>query len=223
MSLLEINNLSFETADKKILENIQFVLGEGDFLSITGPSGSGKSTLLKIIATILSKTSGEILYNGKPIESYEPTEYRKEVSYCFQSPVLFEDTVKDNLAFPYDIRQMAFDEGKAVEYLKTVGLSEDYLNKSITSLSGGEKQRIALIRNILFQPKILLLDEVTSALDEENRQIIWKWLHEMRQKTEMTILMISHNEEEAALASKHIRIVAGKMANKGGVVNESAN
>lgn len=223
MSLLEINSLSFEIADKKILEDIQFTIEEGEFLSITGPSGSGKSTLLKIIATILSKTSGEILYNGKSIESYEPTEYRKEVSYCFQSPVLFGETVQDNLAFPYVIRQMEFDEVKAVAYLKTVGLPEDYLNKPITSLSGGEKQRIALIRNVLFPPKILLLDEVTSALDEENRQIIWRWLHDLRQKTEMTILMISHNEEEASLADKQIHIVAGKLVDKGGNANESAN
>lgn len=223
MPLLEIKNLSFEAADKKILEDIQFTIEEGDFLSITGPSGSGKSTLLKIIATILSKTSGEILYNGKPIESYGPKEYRKEVSYCFQSPVLFGETVKDNLAFPYVIRQMELDEAKAVDYLKTVGLPEDYLNKPITSLSGGEKQRIALIRNVLFPPKILLLDEVTSALDEENRQIIWRWLHDMRQKTEMTILMISHNEAEADLADKQIHIVAGKLVDKGGHVNESAN
>lgn len=223
MPLLEIKNLSFEAANKRILENIQFTLDEGDFLSITGPSGSGKSTLLKIIATILSKTDGEILYNGKSIDSYEPTEYRKEVSYCFQSPVLFGETVKDNLEFPYSIRQMEFDETKAVDYLKMVGLTDDYLNKSITSLSGGEKQRIALIRNVLFQPKILLLDEVTSALDEENRQFIWKWLHDMRQQTDMTILMISHNETEAALADKHIHIVAGKMVDKGESVNESTN
>ncbi|MBM6615139.1 ATP-binding cassette domain-containing protein [Desemzia sp. RIT804] len=219
MSLLEIKNLSFEAANKKILENIQLTVDEGDFLSITGPSGSGKSTLLKIIATISSKTSGEFFYNGKPIESYEPTEYRKEVSYCFQSPVLFGETVKDNLAFPYTIREMKFDETKAVEYLKTVGLPEEYLDKTINSLSGGEKQRIALIRNVLFQPKILLLDEVTSALDEENRQIIWKWLQDMRQKTKMTILMISHNEEEAALADKHIHIVTGKIVGKGGAEN----
>lgn len=107
MSLIAINQLSFEVEDKKILDNIQLTLEKGDFLSITGPSGSGKSTLLKVIATILSKTSGEILYQGQPIETYEPTEYRQEVSYCFQSPVLFGDTVEDNLAFPYLIRDQA--------------------------------------------------------------------------------------------------------------------
>lgn len=219
MPLLEINHLSFEVDGRKILENIQFSLEKGDFLSITGPSGSGKSTLLKIIATILSKTSGEVLYQGQPIESYEPTEYRKEVSYCFQSPVLFGETVKDNLAFPYVIRDQAFDERKALDYLSMVGLPDSYLQKSINSLSGGEKQRIALIRNVLFQPEILLLDEVTSALDEENRQIIWKWLHDMREKTEMTILMISHNDQEAALADKQIHIVQGKITEKGGPSN----
>lgn len=219
MPLLEVKNLSFEVEGKKILENIDLAIEKGGFLSITGPSGSGKSTLLKIIATILSKTSGEILYQGKPIDSFEPTEYRKEVSYCFQSPVLFGETVEDNLAFPYSIREKEFDEKKAVEYLEMVGLPSMYLSKSINSLSGGEKQRVALIRNVLFQPEILLLDEVTSALDEENRQIIWKWLHDMRQKTDMTILMISHNDDEAALADKQIHIVKGKITDKGGVTN----
>lgn len=219
MPLLEVNQLSFEVAGKKILDGINVSLEKGEFLSITGPSGSGKSTLLKIIATILSKTSGEILYQGQPIESYEPTEYRKEVSYCFQSPVLFGETVQDNLAFPYVIRNQLFDEKKASDYLEMVGLPSSYLQKTINSLSGGEKQRIALIRNVLFQPEILLLDEVTSALDEENREIIWKWLHEMREKTDMTILMISHNAEEAALADKQIHIVQGKIAEKGGSSN----
>lgn len=219
MPLLEITDLSFEVDGKKILKDMNLSLEKCDFLSITGPSGSGKSTLLKIVATILSKTDGEIRYQGKPIESYEPTEYRKEVSYCFQSPVLFGETVQDNLAFPYLIRDVGFDEEKAAEYLKMVGLPDSYLGKSINSLSGGEKQRVALIRNVLFQPEILLLDEVTSALDEENRQIIWKWLQEMREKTDMTILMISHNDKEAALADKQIHIVDGQIRNKGGVTN----
>lgn len=214
MALLEIKQLSFETEGNKILEDIHFTVEHGDFLSITGPSGSGKSTLLKIIATIQSKTNGELLYNGRPIEQYDPVEYRKEVSYCFQSPVLFGDTVRDNLSFPYEIRQLEFDQQKAVNYLSMVGLPEDYLDKPINALSGGEKQRVALIRNVLFQPKILLLDEVTSALDEENRRIIWQWLQEMRSTTEMTILMISHNEAEAALANKRIRIVGGKIVQK---------
>ncbi|MFZ1254140.1 MAG: ATP-binding cassette domain-containing protein, partial [Trichococcus flocculiformis] len=173
MALLEMEHLSFVSDGKVILDDISYSLEEGEFLSITGPSGSGKSTLLKIIATILSRTEGEIRYQGKSLDEYEPTEYRKEVSYTFQTPVLFGKTVRDNLAFPYEIRKKEFDEKKAVAYLESVGLPKEYLNKEINTLSGGEKQRVALIRNVLFQPKILLLDEVTSALDEANRQIIW--------------------------------------------------
>ena len=198
MALLEMEHLSFVSDGKVILDDISYSLEEGEFLSITGPSGSGKSTLLKIIATILSRTEGEIRYQGKSLDEYEPTEYRKEVSYTFQTPVLFGKTVRDNLAFPYEIRKKEFDEKKAVAYLESVGLPKEYLNKEINTLSGGEKQRVALIRNVLFQPKILLLDEVTSALDEANRQIIWKWLQEMRNHSDMTIIMVSHNEEESS-------------------------
>ena len=211
MALLEMEHLSFVSDGKVILDDISYSLEEGEFLSITGPSGSGKSTLLKIIATILSRTEGEIRYQGKSLDEYEPTEYRKEVSYTFQTPVLFGKTVRDNLAFPYEIRKKEFDEKKAVAYLESVGLPKEYLNKEINTLSGGEKQRVALIRNVLFQPKILLLDEVTSALDEANRQIIWKWLQEMRNHSDMTIIMVSHNEEESSLADKNIPIVAGKI------------
>jgi putative ABC transport system ATP-binding protein len=211
MALLEMDHLSFVSDGKVILDDITYSLDEGEFLSITGPSGSGKSTLLKIIATILSRSEGDIRYNGKSLDDYEPTEYRKEVSYTFQTPVLFGKTVRDNLAFPYEIRKKEFDEKKAVSYLESVGLPKEYLDKEINTLSGGEKQRVALIRNVLFQPKILLLDEVTSALDEANRQIIWKWLHEMRAQSDMTIIMVSHNEEESRLADKNINIVAGKI------------
>ena len=216
MALLEMEHLSFVSDGKVILDDITYSLEEGEFLSITGPSGSGKSTLLKIIATILSRTEGEIRYNGKSLDEYEPTEYRKEVSYTFQTPVLFGKSVRDNLAFPYEIRKKEFDEKKAVAYLESLGLPKEYLDKEINTLSGGEKQRVALIRNVLFQPKILLLDEVTSALDEANRQIIWKWLHEMREHADMTIIMVSHNEEESSLADKNIHIVAGKIVKREG-------
>lgn len=211
MAILELKNLYFESQGKSILDNVNCKVNEGEFLSITGPSGSGKSTLLKIISSVISKTSGDIIYNNKSIEEYDPSDYRKEVSYCFQSPVLFGKTVEDNLSFPYDIRNLKFDTEKAIQFLKEVGLPEEYLSKPVNTLSGGEKQRVALIRNVLFQPKILLLDEITSALDQTNREIIWSWLKELRKKSSMTVLMVSHNEEESELAEKNIKIVDGKI------------
>ena len=214
MALLSLNGLSYEVKGQKILEDISYEIEEGDFISIGGPSGSGKSSLLKIIATIISKTKGEILYQGIPLDQYEPTQYRKEVSYCFQSPVLFGKTVKDNLSFPYEIRQMEFDQKKSINLLNALGLSEGDLEKEIKFLSGREKQRVALIRNMLFEPKVLLLDEVTSALDDANRTIIWNWLRALKKNGSITILMVTHNDEEALLADKNIQIVDGKISTK---------
>lgn len=211
MSILQLKQLSYEPQSKKILSNITFNVNEGEFLSIKGSSGSGKSTLLKIISSVISKTSGEIYYKDKAIEEYNPTDYRKEISYCFQSPVLFGKTVKDNLYFPYEIRNEEFDRNKAVRFLEDVGLPEDYLNKEINTLSGGEKQRVAVIRNVLYEPKILLLDEITSALDSTNREVIWNWLRDLKKRSNMTIVMVSHNEEDLELADKRIKLVDGKL------------
>ena len=211
MPILQLNQLTFEAQGKKILNSINYSINEGEFISIMGPSGSGKSTLLKIISSIITKTSGEIYYNDKPLESYDQAEYRKEVSYCFQSPVLFGKTVKDNLSFPYEIRDEEFDNEKAIQFLEEVGLPKDYLDKTINTLSGGEKQRVAIIRNVMYQPKILLLDEITSALDTANRDIIWSWLSKMKKNSSMTVLMVSHDEKEMFLADKSIKIINGKL------------
>ncbi|HCS93916.1 MAG: ABC transporter ATP-binding protein [Bavariicoccus seileri] len=215
-TIIELDGLSYKASDKVILSDIDLNVSKGDFLSITGPSGSGKSTLLKIVASLLSKSSGSFYFEGKAIEEIDPVTYRKAVSYCFQSPVLFGETVSDNLSFPFKIRNVDFDKDRAEKMLASVGLEPIYLDKKITELSGGEKQRVALIRNIIFTPKVLLLDEVTSALDEENRKIIWKWLHSIYDAGDLTILMVSHNQEEAQLAPHSIEIKNGKITERRG-------
>ncbi len=215
-TIIELDGLSYKASDKVILSDIDLNVSKGDFLSITGPSGSGKSTLLKIVASLLSKSSGSFYFEGKAIEEIDPVTYRKAVSYCFQSPVLFGETVSDNLSFPFKIRNVDFDKDRAEKMLASVGLEPIYLDKKITELSGGEKQRVALIRNIIFTPKVLLLDEVTSALDEDNRKIIWKWLHSIYDAGDLTILMVSHNQEEAQLAPHSIEIKNGKITERRG-------
>lgn len=208
-TIIKTEQLSYSANDKNILKNISFQIKEGDLITISGPSGSGKSTLLKLIANMIRPTSGDIYFNGKKIDLYSSTDYRKEVSYFFQNPVLFGETVRDNLTFPYEIRNLSFDEPKAISLLESVKLTSDYLNKSIDSLSGGEKQRIAFVRNLLFQPKVLLLDEVTSALDHENRQIIYDIIHSLNQNKQITILWVTHNEEEFLSSSQQLIIDNG--------------
>lgn len=210
-SILEVKHLSFSVGEKEILKDISFKIQKGDFLTIKGPSGSGKSTLLKLLAAIMNPSTGEIIYKGKPLSEYEITDYRKEVSYTFQNAALFGTTVADNLMFPYEIRNEPFDRDRAIALLDKVMLSEQYLDQKITELSGGEKQRVALIRNVLFTPEVLLLDEVTSALDAENRKVISEAILGLNRENNITVLWVTHNTDEINDAAKTIEMKAGRL------------
>lgn len=210
MALLELHSVRYQTDQRMILDQISLTIEQGAFLTISGPSGGGKSTLLRLIASLLTPTSGEILFQGKAQESYEYTEYRQQVSYCFQQPSLFGETVQDNLELPYIIRNLTPDQAQMLEYLQMVDLPKDYLDKNITELSGGERQRVALVRNILFLPQILLLDEVTAGLDEQTKTIIHRLIQQIHQKG-CTILQVTHDEAEIQAAEKLMIIQGGKL------------
>lgn len=180
-------------------------------MTIIGSSGSGKSTLLKMIGSLQLPTKGQILYNGKNIYDLQMTDYRQEVSYFFQNALLFGRTVEDNLRFPYQIRGEDFDPSKSKKLLEKLQLPKEIISKSINDISGGEKQRVALVRNLLFQPKVLLLDEITSSLDSLNREIVQSHLRELQHNQEITILSVTHNQEEIDLADRIIEIKDGKL------------
>lgn len=210
MTLLELKQVDFRPQEQTILQEVSFSVDAGDYLAITGPSGGGKSTLLKLIATLLTPTAGEILFEGKPQSTYAVTEYRQQVSYCFQQPTLFGQTVRDNVAFPFLIRNSSFDEGKVQQLLQQVALPNSFLDKPIVELSGGEKQRVALIRNLMFLPKVLLLDEVTVGLDEESKQIVQQLIRSVHQQG-VTILQVSHDEEDQRQAQRELLIEGGQL------------
>lgn len=209
--ILELKNLHYEVKNKKILEHINFTVDKGEFVTIIGPSGSGKSTLLKLVGSLIQPTKGEILYEGKNIYDIKMTEYRKEVSYFFQNALLFGETVADNLRYPYEIRSEKFNQTKAEEMLENLQLDKSILTKSINSISGGEKQRVALVRNLLYQPKVLLLDEITSSLDAKNRTIVKEHLRRLQSHDEITVLMVTHNENEIENADRTIEIINGRI------------
>lgn len=207
--LIQINNLTIKTNTQTIISNLSFDVQPNEILTINGPSGSGKSTVLKYLAQLQSPaltTSGDYLFKGKNVEDIDPIELRQKVSYCFQAPTLFGETVRDNLQFSYDIRDMDFDEELAKDLLSHVQLPKSYLDKDITTLSGGEKQRVALIRNVQFRPDILLLDEITSALDSDTRKIIWEWLNQYRKENNVTVIIVSHIKKEQQLADRIITL-----------------
>lgn len=211
MALLEFQNVSFYNDDKFILKNISISIEQGDFISIVGPSGSGKSTFLKLCSHLINPTKGNIIFKGKNYTDYSPTELRKSMGYCFQLPYLFGDTVLENINFPFSIRKQKFDETRVSELFSFFHMSMDYLSRDTKNLSGGEKQRIALIRSLLFNPEVLLLDEVTSALDVDNAKTVENVIASLNKEC-ITILWITHSPEQSRkFANKLLTIEAGEV------------
>lgn len=211
MTLLEFKNVSFINDNKTILKNINFSINIGDYVSIVGPSGSGKSTFLKLCCNLISPTNGTIVYKDKSIMEYNPIDLRKNIAYCFQTPYLFGSTVMDNLSFPYSIRNIKVDIKRAENLLELFNLNKEYLKKDVKNLSGGEKQRIALIRTLLFKPEILLLDEVTSALDVDNTLIVENVIKSLNEDG-MTVLWVTHNPKQSRKnANKLLTIESNKI------------
>lgn len=208
--ILSLKNVGYRVKDKDIISNFSLDIATGAFLTIVGPSGGGKSTLLKLLANLISPTSGEIDFKDKNINTYSPINYRRQVSYCFQQPSLFGETVKDNLEFPFKIRKQTPDQSKMEQVLESVDLKTDFLNKNITELSGGEKQRVALIRNLLFKPEVLLLDEITTGLDNDSKEIVHRLIQNVH-KDNTTIIQVTHDNDEIHQAGQIIKVAEGKL------------
>ena len=205
-AILRLDNVGFQADGVTILNEMSFQLRAGEFKLITGPSGCGKSTLLKIIASLLSPTAGSIFFAGKNINDLTPETYRQQVSYCAQTPALFGDSVYDNLVFPWQIRHQQPDPKALVADLLRFGLAENTLEKSINELSGGEKQRVSLIRNLQFLPQVLLLDEITSALDESNKTNVNEIIHRYTSEKNIAVLWVTHDSNEIAHADEVITL-----------------
>ncbi|MEG0151710.1 MAG: ATP-binding cassette domain-containing protein [Cellulosilyticaceae bacterium] len=209
MSILEIKDLYYKVENTNILNGISISIDQGDCISLVGQSGSGKSTLMKLCADLIPLSKGGIWYKGKSYKEYDPIELRRQITYCIQMPHLFGESIYENLEFPFKIRKESMDKEKVVELLEKFNLDESFLTKEVKSLSGGEKQRIALIRNLIYTPEILLLDEATSALDKENTQVIEQYVKELNQKG-VTVLWITHDAEQSeGIFNKRIVISEG--------------
>ena len=195
-AILQLTGVGYRIGERQVLKDINFGIAPGEFKLITGPSGCGKSTLLKIIASLLSPSEGTIQFKGQNYTTLSPEQYRQQVSYCAQTPALFGETVYDNLIFPWQIRDKRTEPDTFLGFLTRFGLPEETLSKSINDLSGGEKQRISLIRNLQFLPDVLLLDEITSALDEENKHNVNDIIHRYVWEKNIAVLWVTHDKDE---------------------------
>jgi len=208
LPLLDVQEVTFSVGDRQLLRPVSLQLHQGDCVLLTGPSGSGKSTLLKIMASLITPDSGQLFFKNHDITTLDAEAYRQQVSYCFQTPQLFGQTVYDNLALPWQIRRQKPHRERLVANLESVNLSPDMLNKSVEQLSGGEKQRIGLLRNLQFMPDILLLDEVTSALDDVNRLAVLSLINRISVEDKVAVVRISHDVNDIQQAGNVLRLAA---------------
>lgn len=192
MAILEFTDITLIRNNSLVLSNLSFSVADGEIVGLVGPSGSGKSSLLRLVNLLDSPHSGKILYQGTPLQDLHPTQLRREIGYVFQKPFLFGSSVEENLQYPYQIAKQPINYPEIHHYLERVNLLPTVLKKKPHELSGGEQQRIALVRSLLVKPKVLLLDEITSALDEENAQRITQLIVQQRDELGLTILFTSH-------------------------------
>jgi NitT/TauT family transport system ATP-binding protein len=212
-NIVEIRNISLKyhslNGEINAIENINLDIQKGEFVSIIGPSGCGKSTLLSILSGLLKASSGSILINGRQIDGTS-----KEVGYMLQKDYLFEwRTIMQNVLLGLEIRKNVNKE--SIEYisnlLKTYGLYE-FKDKYPPQLSGGMKQRAALIRTLAVNPEILLLDEPFSALDYQTRLAVADDIYAIIKSENKTAIMVTHDIAESISMSDRVIVLSKRPA-----------
>jgi putative ABC transport system ATP-binding protein len=172
--------------------NITIEKGKINF--IVGESGSGKSTFLKLLNHSISPASGELLYNGKAIEQYDPIALRREVCLVSQEPFLFDESIADNFKTFYSLRQLPLPDKDYVSYITKLCSVIVPLEQNASTLSGGERQRVYISIFLSLCPKVILLDEPTSALDENNSRKIMKNIITFCKEKNIDMVIVSHNK-----------------------------
>ena len=216
MSFIEFNKVSkiykMGEIEIKALDEISFNVEKGEFVVILGASGAGKSTILNILGGMDTSTSGEVIVDGKDISKADDkilTDYRRfDIGFVFQFYNLVQNlTAKENVELALQISKDPLD---ALEVLKMVGL-ENRVNNFPSQLSGGEQQRVAIARAVAKNPKLLLCDEPTGALDYVTGKQVLKVLQDLAFKENMTVVIVTHNSALKDMGNKTIRVRSGRI------------
>lgn len=195
--LLEFVDVSMGFGEKVLFRSLNLTLDNNEVVGITGHSGSGKSTLLRIAVDLLTPLSGDVLVLGRYISDWNPRELRRNVILVPQESQMFPHTVRDNLTWGLRIHEESIDDESLIQMLGEVRLSNIGLEDDAFNLSGGEKQRIAIARALIMNPKALLLDEPTSALDERSAKAVEDVLDDVIESHQIGILIVTHNTDQA--------------------------
>lgn len=209
--MIEYKHVALRYGEKSVLEDVNLKIKDGEFMVLVGPSGSGKTTMLKMINRLLEPTDGNIYMDDKRIKDYNQRDLRLSTGYVLQQIALFPNlTVAENIAIIPEMKGWNKDKIKqnTAEILEMVGLpAKEYAGRLPSMLSGGEQQRVGIVRAIIGEPRILLMDEPFSALDAISRkqlQVLTKKLHN---EFGVTIIFVTHDTDEALLLADRIAVL----------------
>ncbi|GLZ88321.1 spermidine/putrescine ABC transporter ATP-binding protein [Metapseudomonas resinovorans] len=215
-TLVSLRNLNKHYGDFAAVDNISLDIQDGEFLTFLGSSGSGKSTTLSMLAGFETPSSGEILVDGKSLVNVPP--HKRDIGMVFQRYSLFPHlNVRDNIGFPLDIRKQAAGEReRRVEAMLKLVQLDKFAQRRPAQLSGGQQQRVAIARALVYEPRILLMDEPLGALDKKLREDLQDELRHLHRRLGITIVYVTHDQEEAMRLSQRIAIFShGKIVGLG--------
>ena len=205
--IIDLKNISVTFGDNQVLKNLNLYIRDKEFITLLGPSGCGKTTTLRIIAGFIDPDEGEVIFDGKKINSLPP--YKRQVNTIFQRYALFPHlNVYENVAFGLRIKKLPEKEIKATveEMLELVNL-KGFNKRNINSLSGGQQQRVAIARALAVHPRVLLLDEPLGALDLKLRKDMQVELKNIQQRLGITFIYVTHDQEEALSMSDTVVVM----------------
>ncbi|MBL1227284.1 ABC transporter ATP-binding protein [Enterococcus sp. BWR-S5] len=210
--LVKVDNLGKQYDGQQVLDGVTFAIKDGELFSILGPNGAGKSTLISLILGLAKADSGEILLEGKKLDS-NSTEHKSLISVVFQNSILdAELSVKDNLVMRAYFYTNNWKEAKKLAKDKLADVQGSHLlNKRYGVLSGGERRKVDIARALLNTPKLLFLDEPTTGLDIASRAEMWRLIHQLKEKYKMTVVLTTHYMEEARDSDNILMLSAGRI------------
>ena len=209
--MIEFQNVSKGFANKKILDHANFTIKDQEFFVLVGPSGSGKTTTLKMINQLVTHSEGKILINNEEVSTANLRKLRLSVGYVLQQIALFPNlTVSENIALIPEMK--GWDKAKIAdrtnELLDLVGLNpKDYAQRQPSELSGGEQQRVGILRAIAANPKIVLMDEPFSALDPISRRQLQIFIKDLQKKMNLTVVFVTHDLDEALYLADRVAVM----------------
>jgi ABC-type methionine transport system ATPase subunit len=202
---IELRGLRYEAGGTEILAGVDVLVPAGEVTAIVGPSGAGKSTLLRAINRLIEPSSGEVYLDGEPTGSLDPLDLRRRVGIDFQIPALFGTSVEETVLYG---ARLAGRSADPVQLLEVVGLEPSMCGRAPETLSVGQQQRASVARALALEPEALLLDELTSALDEGARRKIEDLVRDLNARLGLTMVFVSHDLSQVERVADRVVLLA---------------